>query len=276
MLAKDGNDTKMILSSGLMIVTFLFKISSAPFHLVGPDLYDGVPTNITTWMIHIPKLGVLLLLIQIYHLLQPAELLFIFSGICSILVGSIGLGAQIRIKRFLAYSSISHLGFILLTLASLQFDSTVYYLVIYIFTSLTIFTILLALGHTQGREIKFITQLSGLFHTNLPLALALSMAFFSLAGVPFTSGFFAKLMALQAFISQGWYWIAIIGILCSVISAAYYLYIIKVSHFDLPLLNYQSTLPSSVTYLISILSIFNLFLMFFPAQFLILSSLLLF
>nr|NP_150314.1 NADH dehydrogenase subunit 2 [Spizellomyces punctatus]AAK84243.1 NADH dehydrogenase subunit 2 [Spizellomyces punctatus] len=265
----------------LMVITFLFKLGAAPFYNWAPDLYDAVPTTTTAWMTHIPKLAVLAFLMQIYHLLQPMELIFILAGVASLIVGSIGLGSQWRIKRFLAYSAISHLGFLLLALASLQFDSYMLYLIIYGLTSVNLFAILLAIGqaHWSGsnqREVLLISQLAGLFKSNQPLALAWSLSLFSLAGIPPLSGFYAKLSVLQAYLNLGYYWIAIIAILASVVSAANYLYLVKVSHFDLPLYSTSLYIPRSISYLISILSTFTIFFIFKPATFLILSSQLLF
>lgn len=214
---------------------------------------------------------------QIYHLLQPMEMIFIFAGVASLIVGSVGLGSQWRIKRFLAYSAISHLGFLLLALSSLQFDSFLYYLVIYGLTSVNLFAILLAIGqaHWSGshqREVLLISQLAGLFKQNQPLALAWAFSLFSLAGIPPLSGFYAKLIVLQAYLNLGYYWIALIAVLASVLSAANYLHIIKISHFDLPLYPHSLSVSCSISYLIALLSAFSLLFLFKPASFLLLSS----
>jgi len=197
------------------------------------------------------------------------------AGVASLIVGSIGLGGQWRIKRFLAYSAISHLGFLLLALSSLQFDAFLYYLIIYGLTSVNLFAILLALGQPQ-REVLLISQLAGLFKQNQPLALAWAFSLFSLAGIPPLSGFYAKLIVLQAYLNLGYYWIAIIAVLASVLSAANYLYIIKITHLDLPLYARSLTVPTSISYLIALLSSFSLLFLFKPATLLILSTQLLF
>ncbi|KAI9088709.1 NADH dehydrogenase subunit 2 [Phlyctochytrium arcticum] len=188
-----------------IIVTFLFKLSAAPFHLVGPDIYDGVPTTTTTWMIHIPKFATLQ------------------AGLASIIVGSIGLGSQ-----FPTGSSAAG-----------------------------IFALLLGIGQAIGREVTLISQLSGLFSLNPGAALALGFSLFGLAGVPPIAGFFGKLLALQSFISQG--------------CAAYYLYLIKVTHFDRPAaagtlsrMGSGLALPASST--------FNVLFLMSPASFIGLAS----
>jgi len=179
------------------------------------------------------------------------------------IVGSIGLGSQFKIKRFLTYSSISHLGFLILALTSLQFDAFIYYAIIYFLNSLTIFTILLSLGQIHNREILFIHQLSGLWKMNLPLALVFALSIFSLAGIPPISGFFAKLIALEALMANGWFMISIVAILTSTISAANYLYLVKVINFDQPfsILTRPIFLTPSISYLISVLFCFSVFFM---------------
>ena len=212
---------------------------------------------------------------QIYHFLQPLELIIILAGLASLIVGSIGLSGQWRIKRFLAYSAISHLGFLLLALSSLQFDAFLYYLIIYGLTSVNLFAILLALGQPK-REVLLISQLSGLFKQNQSLALAWAFSLFSLAGIPPLSGFYAKLIVLQAYINIGNYWIATIAVLASVISAANYLHFIRIAHLDQPFYPYSLEVPTSISYLIALFSTFTVLFLFKPASFLLISTHLLF
>lgn len=282
-LAMGDNQSGLILGAWVgIIVTFLFKLSAAPFHLVGPDIYDGVPTTTTTWMIHIPKFAVILLLIQLEPLWGcDSETAFfqVQAGLASIIVGSIGLGSQFRIKRFQAYSSISHVGFMLQCLATGSSAAGFYYQVIYLLTSLSIFALLLGIGQAIGREVTLISQLSGLFSLNPGAALAQGFSLFGLAGVPPIAGFFGKLLALQSFLSQGWYWVSIQAVLVSVISAAYYLYLIKVTHFDRPAapaavsrIGVGLALPASVTTTIALQSTFNVLFLMSPASFIGLAS----
>lgn len=259
----------------LMIIPFQLKLGAAPLHNVSIDLYDAVPTPITVYLINISKLAVLLFLMQLAPLWSSTSSthnLLIMAGIASMIVGSIGLGSQFKIKRFITYSSISHLGFMLQALASLQMDSFFYYAFIYFLNSITIFTIFLALGQIHGREILFIHQLSGLWKMNIPLALVLALSIFSLAGIPPLGGFFSKLIALEAYLSQGWITISIIAILASVISSANYLYLVKVSNFDQPtsIINRPISLTISIAYLITLLFSFSIFFMLEPANILML------
>nr|QCQ69095.1 NADH dehydrogenase subunit 2 [Powellomyces hirtus] len=261
----------------LMIIPFLLKLGAAPLHNVSIDLYDAIPTPITVYLINISKLAVLLFLMQIasfWSSSNSTHIILILAGIASMLVGSIGLGSQFKIKRFLTYSSISHLGFMLLALSSLQIDSFIYYVFIYFINSITIFAILLALGQIHGREILFIHQLAGLWKMNIPLALVFTLSIFSLAGIPPISGFFAKLLVLEAYISQGWFTITLLAIIASVISSANYLYLVKVTNFDLPSsITYRPiSIGPSVSYLVSSLFSFSVFFMLKPASLLILLS----
>ena len=229
------------------------------------------------YLINISKLAVLLFLLQLipyWSSTTSTHNFIIFAGIGSLIVGSIGLGSQFKIKRFLSYSSISHLGFMLLALASLQIDSFLYYAFIYFINSITIFTILLALGQIHGREITFIHQLSGLFKMNIPLALILVLSLFSFAGIPPISGFFGKLIVLESYLSQGWITISIIAILTSIISAANYLYFVKVTLFDhaTSIANRSINITPSISYLLSGLFSFSIFFILKPASLLILST----
>ncbi len=153
-------------------------------------------------------------------------------------------------------------------------DSFLYYAFIYFLNSITIFSILLALGQIHGREILFIHQLSGLWKMNSPLSLVLTLSIFSLAGVPPISGFFGKLIVLEAYLSQGWFMISIIAILASVISCANYLGFIKVTNFDQPtsIVYRPIYLTPSISYLIALLFTFSIFFMLKPASLLILST----
>lgn len=247
----------------LIIIPLQFKLGAAPLHNVSIDLYDSLPTSITFYIINISKLAVLLFMLQLAPLWSsnPSTLnLIIFTAIISMIVGSIGLGSQLKIKRFLTYSSISHLGFMLLALASLQIDSFFQYAFIYFLNSITIFAILLVIGQVQNREILFIRQIAGLWKMNLPLALIFILSLFSLAGIPPLSGFFGKLMVFEAYLSQGWFAISIIAILTSTVSAANYLYLIKTTTLDHG--NVIVSRPISVhispSYLISILLLLSI------------------
>lgn len=257
----------------IILIGFSFKIASAPFHHWAPDVYDGVPTIVTTWIVIIPKLSILLFLFHFINLSQLVDnnlnsnQLSIFTqsnyllivAFLSLIIGTILGLTQTRIKRLLAYSSISNVGFLLLALAINTSDSTeafLFYLISYTITNINIFFVLLAFGYlintnnnnntiknkinqnysdiieNNSSPIKYITQLKGQSTINPLLSLSLAISLFSFAGVPPLIGFFGKQMVLLSAAENGYYFLAIIGIITSVISAAYYLKIIKIIYFD--------------------------------------------
>lgn len=262
---------------GLLIMTvgFLFKVASAPFHNWAPDVYDGVPLKVTTWLAIMAKISILTFLLDLVigsgslYLLEPSLSLvnlMLIASFLSLLVGTIVGLAQSRIKRLLAYSTISHVGFLLLAIAINTEDSIesfIFYLIQYSLTSANAFFVLIAFGslslslsqkknsaeadgffsyqeedHNAEREyspIQFIAQLRGQFNALEPsplLALSMAIILFSMAGIPPLVGFFAKQAVLLSAVKNGFIFLALVGIITSVISAAYYLRVIKVMVFD--------------------------------------------
>lgn len=316
------------LSLGLIIILigFLFKISAAPLHNWSPDVYDETPTIVTIWLTIMPKIAIILLLLEIQsqimsiggltpllnsiqdynnlggtiitlsekeilsplqsiQLMSPLNILvmpgantisilknlFLISSILSLIIGTVVGLAQTRIKRLFAYSTISHIGFILLALAintEQSIDSLLFYIIQYTITNLNVFLILLALSYhltpqtkltnltkkifpsklnnyflephlNSGanthkpepvKDIRYITELKGQFFINPILSLSFSICLFSMAGIPPLIGFFSKQFVLYSALESGYYFISIIAIIVSVISASYYLKIIKVLH----------------------------------------------
>ncbi|RYE12552.1 MAG: hypothetical protein EOP45_22655 [Sphingobacteriaceae bacterium] len=162
------------------------------------------------------------------------------TSLLSLVIGTVVGLAQYRIKRLLAFSTISHVGFMLLALSvnsEESITSFLFYLMQYSITNLNAFFVLLAFGYvlrssSHGREVSFISQLKGQFQANPVLGLSLALCLFSMAGIPPLVGFFAKYRVLYSAIENGYYFLAIVGILASVVSAAYYLRVIRVIHFD--------------------------------------------
>jgi NADH-ubiquinone oxidoreductase chain 2 len=260
------------LSLGLILIFigFLFKIAAAPLHNWSPDVYDEVPTIVTLWLTIIPKISILVLLLELQYygftaLSGISEMLnlglghevsllvasiglsnnsilinlLLISSILSLIIGTVVGLAQTRIKRLLAYSTISHIGFILLALAinsESSIDSLIFYIIQYTITNLNIFLIIIALSYMTAitsankeiRDIRYITELKGKFISNPILSLSLAICLFSMAGIPPLIGFFSKQFVLYSAIQNGYYFISLIAILVSVISASYYLKIVKV------------------------------------------------
>lgn len=252
-----GQDQNLIVCTMgfiVMVIGFFFKIAAAPFHHWAPDVYDGVPTIVTTWLTIMPKISIFGLLLEL-QMMNRGSLMIIFEGIsidvwkgllltCSLLsltVGTIVGLAQTRIKRLLAYSTISHVGFLLLALginSEESIESFLFYLAQYSITNLNAFLVVLALGYTMtsrrsySSDVQFISDLKGQFKTNPLLALTFALCLFSMAGVPPFIGFFGKQMILYSATHNGYYFLSLVGIIVSVISASYYLKIVRVIHFD--------------------------------------------
>ena len=319
----DSNLTEGI-SLGLILifVGFLFKIAAAPLHNWSPDVYEGTPTIVTTWLTIIPKISILILLLEIHNnigniggligdsldmtassihsltegqwfssyfyfnesnggvrvdflsnMSKPLNIfiggsiknLLLISSLLSLIIGSLLGLAQTKIKRLLAYSTISHIGFLLLALAinsEQSIDSFIFYIFQYTITNLNIFLIILALSYSSplqrtflpfglesygnkdidnksearvnfnkiSRDIKdlsYLLEFKGLFFSNPLLSLSLGISLFSMAGIPPLVGFFSKQFVLYSSLQNGYFFISIIAIIVSIISASYYLKIIK-------------------------------------------------
>jgi NADH-ubiquinone oxidoreductase chain 2 len=280
----------IILGLVIMTVGFLFKVASAPFHNWAPDVYDGVPTMVTTWLAVMPKISIFVLLLTLHSLTEGVGLSFgditvnvwqallLVCSLLSLIIGTVVGLAQFRIKRLLSYSTISHVGFMLLALAvsgQESIDAFLFYLIQYSLTSLNTFFILLAFGYlilpsagrgsqqsasTQNTDVQFISQLAGQFRQNPILALSMIICLFSMAGIPPLMGFFAKYAVLYSAIHNGYYFISVVAILASVVSAAYYLRVVRVLYFDEPVkgISAQSAtvLTSSHAYVIAVLTMF--------------------
>lgn len=251
------------LSLLIMSVGFLFKISAAPFHFWSPDVYDAIPTIVTTFVATIAKISILIFLLELVHYTSNFYFAFdfnwtsglMFSSLLSLVIGAILGLTQFRIKRLLAYSTISHLGFILLALTINSLESIqafLFYVMQYSISNLNAFVLLIAIGFSlypyvqkksiineykelldkNNSPIQLIRQLKGYFYISPLLALSLTITLFSFVGIPPLMGFFAKQMVLSAALDSGFIFLALIAILTSVISAVYYLSIIKEMFFD--------------------------------------------
>lgn len=291
--SSDSITQGVILGLVIMTIGFLFKIASAPFHNWAPDVYDGVPTIVTTWLAVMPKISIFILLLTLHSLTEGVGLnlgdvtvniwqaLLLVCSLLSLIIGTVVGLAQFRIKRLFAYSTISHVGFMLLALGisgQESIDAFLFYLIQYSLTSLNGFFILLAFGYLlhsnqsesiQNTDIQFISQLSGQFRQNPLLALSMIVCLFSMAGIPPLMGFFAKYAVLYTSIHNGYYFISIIAILTSVISAAYYLRVVRVVYFDKPVseIKNQSSavLTSTHSYVIAVLTLFIILFVLQPS-----------
>lgn len=226
---------------GLVFVcsAFAFKISAAPFHMWAPDVFEGSPTPVTAFLTSAPKLAAIALLARV--LLQPMIALehqwtqvIVFASVASMLLGSFAGLAQSNIKRLMAYSAIANVGYALIGLSATNessLQSLLIYIIIYFVNTLGIFGVILCLRR-KGQMTEKISDLAGLSKSHPLLAAGMLIFMFSLAGIPPLAGFFGKYFILLAAIKAGMIPLAIVGVLSSVIAAAYYLRIVKVMYFD--------------------------------------------
>ncbi len=314
----------------ILSVGFLFKVSAAPFHFWSPDVYDAIPTVVTTFVAIIAKISIFVFLLELVH--YTSNSLFtnnfswtsglLISSLLSLIIGSVLGLTQFRIKRLLAYSTISHVGFILLALTINSIESIqafIFYLMQYSLSNLNVFMLLLAIGYSlycysnenkkytslldkNNSPIQLISQMKGFFYINPILALSLAITIFSFAGIPPLMGFFAKQMVLSAALDNGYVFLTLVAILTSVISAVYYLNVVKEIFFDKPEYKINSyisdldmyasitknnvliknvsfkynniTLSSHLTITISILTLIILLFIFMPQESLSMSNIL--
>lgn len=254
----------------VLMVGLLFKVSAAPFHFWSPDVYDGIPTIVTTFVATIAKISIFVLMLELvlytnYENISIYNLygfnveginwknILIFSSLMSLIIGSLLGLTQHRIKRLFAYSTISHVGFILLSLSISRIESIqgyIFYILQYTLSNLNAFFILIAIGFTlytymyisdkkpsklidaENSPIQLISQIKGYFYINSFLSISLAITLFSFVGIPPLVGFFAKQMVLSAALDEGYIFMTLLGIVTSVIGAVYYLNLVKLIFFD--------------------------------------------
>ncbi|MDD5280554.1 NADH-quinone oxidoreductase subunit NuoN [Acidithiobacillus sp.] len=238
-----------VTSSNLILVFALvfivagiaFKLGAAPFHMWLPDVYQGAPTVVTTFLASAPKIGAFALIIRLlvdggYGMLESWQQIFIALTLVSLVVGNLIAIAQQNLKRMLAYSTVGHVGFLSLGIVAgteAGFASAFFYTIVYVLMSLAGFGMILLLTRA-GFEADRIDDFKGLSQRKPWYAFLMLIIMFSMAGVPPTVGFYAKLAVFQAVIAAGYVWLAVIGVLLAVIGAFYYLRVVKVMYFDAP------------------------------------------
>lgn len=229
----------LIIGLVFLMAGLAFKISAAPFHMWTPDVYQGAPTPVTAFLATASKMGAFALVIRV--MLEPfADIadswrqIVILLAVVSMVWGSLAAIWQSNIKRLMAYSSIGHMGFALVGVAAgseAGVAGCLVYLATYVIMNLGAFALILSMKR-GGEPVEAISDLAGLSRERLPMALALLAIFFSMAGIPPLAGFFGKFLVFTAAVEAGFWWLAVIGLLTSVISAFYYIRIIKVAFFD--------------------------------------------
>jgi len=222
-------------------VGLAFKVSAVPFHMWTPDVYEGAPTPVTAFFSTAPKIAALALFVRVMvyafgSLIDQWQQIIMAISVASMLLGSFAAINQRNIKRLMAYSSISHVGYSLIGLAAgtpAGVRGILVYMAIYLFMNIGAFSVILCMRR-DGKMVENIQDLAGLARTRPMLAAALGVFMFSLAGVPPLAGFFSKFYIFMAAIDARLFWLAVLGVVTSVVSCYYYVRIVKVMYFDEP------------------------------------------
>jgi NADH-quinone oxidoreductase subunit N len=269
----------VIVGLAFIIAGLAFKISAVPFHMWTPDVYEGAPTPVAAFFAVAPKLAAFALFVRV--LLGPFAPLFgqwqqiiVFISVASMIFGAVAAIAQQNIKRLMAYSSISHVGYALIglaaadtvqgpQLASAAVRGVLVYLAIYLVMTVGAWAVILCMRR-QGRMLEEISDLSGLSHTHPVLALTLAIFMFSLTGLPPTAGFFAKLYIFFGAIDARLFGLAVIGVVTSVVSAFYYFRVVKVMYFDEPVPAFDRPLSFELKSVLVVTAIITLFFFALP------------
>ena len=224
-----------------ILVGLAFKISAVPFHMWAPDVYEGSPTSVTLFFSVVPKVAALTVFIRFlyvpfFNLFDQWQMIIIFLSLASMIFGAVAAIGQKNLKRLIAYSSIGHMGYALAGLSvgtNAGIQSSIIYICIYLIMNLGIFCCLFMIKK-KDQFFDNLEDLSGLSKNHPIISLSLLLLLFSLAGIPPMAGFFAKFYIFMSVIEQSMYFLAIIGLLTTVVSAFYYLKIIKIIYFDEP------------------------------------------
>jgi NADH-quinone oxidoreductase subunit N len=253
-----------------LLAGLCFKVSAVPFHMWTPDVYEGAPTPVTAFFASAPKVAALAVFTRVTLTAFPGivpqwQQILVFVAIASMALGSFAGIGQKNIKRLMAYSSIGHMGFALVGLASGTVEGAqgvLIYAAIYVAMTLGAFTVILTMKR-NGQAMEEISDFAGLSRTNPLLAFFFAMLLFSLAGVPPLAGFFGKWYVFVAAIKSGLFTLAVIGVLTSVVGAFYYLSIVKVMYFDEPAGQIEP-IRIELRTVLAVAGIFNIFFFAYP------------
>ena len=267
--------TMLIVGLIFILVSLSLKISAAPFHMWTPDVYQGAPSIITTLLSTLPKIAAFGVLIRLLvypfgEIIVDWGKILIILSISSMLIGSLGALRQTDLKRLMAYSTINHIGFILMGLIPGSEDgitSICIYLIFYITMNLGIFLFILNMQRDQV-SVTSIKDLSGLYRSQPLTAGCISVILFSMAGIPPMAGFIGKLIILNIVIDNNLFFLAVIAVITSVIAAFYYIRLIKSIFFDDPLEELDNIGSDHSKYMLCGFAFFNLTVVFYPQFFL--------
>ena len=231
----------IIFAMVFILVGLAFKVSAVPFHMWTPDVYEGSPTSVTSFFSVVPKVAGIVIFIRFMYLpfqeiLDQWKYILVFISIASMILGAVAAIGQNNIKRLIAYSSIGHIGYAIAGMTpgtENGFKSTLIYISIYAVMNIGVFACIFLMKR-NGKYIEDIQELSGASKNHPLMSLSLLIILSSLAGIPPMAGFFAKFYVFMAVIESGMFTLAVIGLLTTVVSAFYYIRIIKIMYFDDP------------------------------------------
>ena len=274
-IANSFNQFEYGLTLGIVfiLVGLAFKISAVPFHMWAPDVYEGSPTSVTLFFATIPKIAALTIFIKFLYIpfinmIDQWQMIILFLSIASMLFGAIAAIGQINLKRLIAYSSIGHMGYALAGLVvgtNEGIESSIIYISIYMVMNLALFSCLFMLKR-NNKYYENIDDLSGLSQNHPLLSIALLIILFSLAGIPPLAGFFAKFYIFKAVIEQSMFFLAIVGLLSTVIAAFYYLRIIKLMYFDEPKEKYDTDFSIGLKITLTLSTLLILLYFIYPSK----------
>ena len=238
-LKMEVENTGAIFAMVFILAGLAFKVSAVPFHMWTPDVYQGSPSSVTSFFAVVPKVAGIAILIRFVQipfeqLIDQWKNILVFMALASMILGAVAAIGQTNIKRLIAYSSIGHIGYALAGISTgttTGYSSSITYISIYVIMNLGVFGCIF-LMKKDGRYCEDIKDLAGISKQNPLLAISFLIIMFSLAGIPPLAGFFAKFYVFMSVIESGMYTLAIVGLLSTVISAFYYLRIIKIIYFD--------------------------------------------
>lgn len=269
--ASSSSDPILLIGMVFVLAGLAFKISAVPFHMWTPDVYEGAPTPVTAFFAIAPKVAALGLIarfitIPMGDLLLSWQQILIFLSVTSMTVGAFGALVQDNLKRLLAYSSIGNMGYALIGFVSVSssgLTAVLVYIAIYMITTAGVFAVILSLNTDKAFPEK-ISDLSGLSKKMKSKAYMLAIFMFSMAGIPPLAGFLGKWVIFQAAVDAQLFWLAVYGVITSVISAYYYLRIIKVMFFDEPTGDHTKTKEFSIALVQCVCATFVLFFIISP------------
>ena len=269
----DSVSTGLMVGVAFIIAGLAFKLSAVPFHMWTPDVYEGSPTPVTAFMSTAPKVAPFVVLLRVMvgpfgHVSVQWQPIIVLVSIASMVLGSFAAIGQTNIKRLIAYSSIGHMGYALIGLAAgteAGVRGVLIYLLTYVAMSVGAFACILSMRR-NGHAVEKISDLGGLAKTDVTLATLFAIFMFSMAGVPPMAGFFGKLYIFLAAVNSGMWFLAVVGVLTSVVGCFYYLRVIKVMFFDTTEPAFDAR-PASVSFIAVAAGVFTLLFFLVPAPF---------